>query len=346
MPTISSMVQKNDMVANLSYRYFKLDSEAANDSVLVSAPIQTNVNFLKSDFGGQPALTTLVENYSADKDEFQSKIQDKLDSLQESSEKLKDSVKEDTENNSETSETEKSPTSNLSKLGEFAKDNVPPRAKILVFQPRQEKNSEDRTEEITNQLENLRERKLEEKRRQDKIIEFAENYLVNDEEKSQEEDSSETPKTSEENTVERVQNMVRSYNSVVSYLNENRAVSDKISALASNFNTTHSLQSSLSSIGISANASGELTVDPQRLLSALEDNSDRVISILGSTGLTGQMNKSVSLANYQSENLFPTIEEYSREEKVELWEQLYSARTTNTANYAQHKAGNILNMFT
>lgn len=344
MPTINSMVQRNDMLANVSYRYFKSDSEAAEKSMLISAPIKTSADFLKSDFGGQPALTNLVENYSADREDFQEKIQDKLDSLQESSERLKDSVQEDTEKISATSE-ENSAGSNLSTLKEFAKDNVPPRAKILTFQPRQEKT--DNTSEVADQLEKIRERRAEEKAQRDRITEFAENYLTADKEEDDGEGMlDETPKTSEENTVERVQNMVRSYNSVLSYLNENRDMSNKISALASNFNAGEVLQNSLSSIGISSDASGELKVDTARLLNALEENPDRVISLLGSTGLSGQLDRSVSLANHQSGNLFPTIDEYAGEEKFEQWEYLYAANNTTTANYAQERPRNILNTFT
>jgi len=346
MPTISSMVQRNDMIANVSYRYFKLDSEAAEKSVLVNAPIKTNVDFLKSDFGGQPALTNLVENYSADREDFQSKIQDKLDSLQESSEKLKDSVQEDSETSSATAADDKKTSSNLATLGEFAKDNVPPRAKILTFQPKQEKADSDKTSEVTDQLEKVRERKAEEKAQRDRIVEFAENYLVAEQEDEEDGIFSETPKTSEENTVERVQNIVRNYNSVVSYLNENRDMSNRMSALASNFNTGEVLQNSLSSIGINENAAGELTVDTQQLLNALEENPDRVISLLGSTGLTGQLDRNVSLANHQGDNLFPTLDEYAGEEQFQQWEYLYAARDTSTANYAQERSRKFLNMFT
>ena len=345
MPTVNSMVQRNDMIANVSYRYFKLDNEAAEKSVLIDAPIKANVSFLKSDFGGQPALTNLVENYSADREDFQSKIQDKLDSLQKSSAELKDSVQEDSETNSAASEEKTS--SNLATLGEFAKDNVPPRAKILTFQPKQDDSIKNqRTEEFENQLEKIRERRAEEKNLRDSFSEFAENYLVAEDADDEDGLFSETPKTSEENTVERVQNIVRNYNSVVSYLNENRDMSDRISALASNFGNTETLQSALSSIGITANSDGELKVDSAQLLNALEENPNKVTSVLGSTGLTGQLNRSVTLANHQSDKLFPTLDEYAGEEKFQQWEYLYAAKNTSTADYAQERSKKLLNMFT
>ena len=89
-----------------------------------------------------------------------------------------------------------------------------------------------------------------------------------------------------------------------------------------------------------------MSVDENELTSALENNSENVNAVLGNEGLAGRLDKTVNLANYQGENLFPTIDEYTGEEKIESWEQLYSAQTMTTANYAQKKAGNILNMFT
>ena len=179
MPTINSMVQRNNLLTDVSYRYFKLDMDASEKSVLVGGAIQTNADFLKSDFSGQPAITELVENYSAEKEDFHNNIQDKLDSLQESTERLKNSVQVEEENqaaaetsnatedtsssSSKTSGEEKEVGSTLSTLGNFAKNNVPPRAKILAFQPAEsiEKNNrrerKETAERIERQLEKLRE---------------------------------------------------------------------------------------------------------------------------------------------------------------------------------------------
>jgi len=338
MPTISSMVQKNDMIANLSYRYFKLDNEAASQSVLVSTPIQTNSDFLKSNFGGEPALTTLVENYSADKNDFRSNIQDRLESLQESSEKLRESVKEDDK---------ESPSTNLSTLSEFSKDNVPPRAKILTFQPNQAKeNNHEKSEQMIEQAKKIREDKAAElkKAQRDSFKDFAENYLVAEKEENSEEQKETQSK--ENSKIVSIQDFVRDYNSTLSYLNQNRGVSNRVSALASNFNRNDDLNKSLSNIGISVKESGELSVDEKELTNALQNKSEDVNAALGNQGLAGRLDKTVNLANYQGENLFPTIEEYTREDKFESWEQLYSAQTMTTANYARNKAGNILNMFT
>ena len=350
MPTINSMVQRNNLLANVSHRYFKLDMDAADKSVLVGGAIRTSANFLKSDFGGQPALTNLVENYSADREDFQSQMQDKLISLQESSDKLKTSVQEE-ENSSasetstqasseKTSEVEGNPT--LSTLENFAKGNVPPRAKILSFQPQTKKVESDNNEKIEQQIEKMREENLKSKNSdRNNVIEFAKNYLESDEksEKNMQIEIEDGEKVSA------VKSFVREFNSTLSYLEENSSISNKVSTLASNFNNSEKLNPALREIGISITSSGKLSVNEKILEYAIEKNPEAVTMLLGDGGLAGQLDRVLGLANNQGENLFPTINEYSGAEEFEAWENLYSAQNFMTANYAQEKSGKILNMF-
>ena len=350
MPTISSILQKNDMLANVSHRYFKLDTDAADKSVLIGAAVRTSADFQKSDFGGQPALTNLVENYSAEKENFHSTMQDKLISLQESSDKLKDSVQEDSEKISststaeETESEEKENRSALSTLGNFAKNNIPPRAKILQFPQMMSRSDNDKTEEIEKQVEKLREEKAEtlKNSNRDSFKDFAENYLVKDEDKGM----LQPFEVGEDDKISAVKNFVRDFNSTLSYLNENRSMSNRISALAETFNGTEELSASLKEIGITVTSSGRLSVNEEILEHAIERNPEAVTSLLGDGGLAGQLDRVLNLANYQGENLFPTINEYAGEEEFESWEYLYSAQTMTTANYTQDRAKNLLNTFT
>ncbi len=309
MPTINSMVLRNSTIASVSNKYFRADTEAAQESILISAPLKTNSDFLKSDFGGQPALTTMVENYSAEKDDFKTKMQDKLESLRASSDKLQETVGKDSAETvaEKTSDTEI--TTTLSKLGEFTKDNVPPRAKILAFQPKTE-------------------------RRDDEQIDF-ERYLETDETDEIEKQEEPVEKPSDNPKIASIQDFVRSYNSTVSYLNENRAVSDKISTLADNFENSR-INQSLGNIGISVNAQGRLSVNEDKLSTALEDDSAQV------NELVGRINKVINLAGYRSENLFPTIEEYADKNDFEDWEQLYSAKNPVTVDYSKSSSGKLL----
>ena len=350
MPTINSIVQKNNLLADVSHRYFKLNTEAADKSVLVGAAIRTNADFLKSDFSGQPALTTMIENYTAEKDDFNSTIQDKLISLQESSDKLKDSVQEDSEKVSSTSTAEKTASeedngSTLSTLKNFAKDNVPPRAKILAFPQRNARNDNDKSEEIEKQIEKLREEKAEalKNSKRDSFSDFAEKYLEADDDKK---GMLPEIEITEGEKISAVKSFVRDYNSALSYLNENRNMSNKISALASTFNDTEELSVALKEIGITISSSGKLSINEEILQNAIERDPNAVTSLLGDGGLAGQLDRALSLANYQGENLFPTLDEYAGEDEFESWEYLYFARTMNTADYSQDRAKNLLNTFT
>ena len=351
MPTINSMLQKNNLIANVSQRYFKLDMDAADKSVLVGGVIRTGANFLKSDFGGQPALTNLIENYSADREDFQERIQDKLDTLQESSDKLKNSVQEEEKISSEAEKTSSSnsakisdkESSTLSNFNKVANEKISPRAKILEFKP-QTKEVEDNSEKDSEQDEKVREEKLNSaKSKQSNVIEFAKNYLVSDDEDKQ----GMLPefKFAEDEKISAVKNFVRDFNATLSYLNENSSMSNKISALASNFSGSEELSASLKEIGIDISSYGKLTVNEPILKSAIERNPEAVSELLGNGGLAGQLDRVLNLANYQSENLFPTIEQYTGDEEFEAWENLYAMQNFSTANYAQQKSGKILNMF-
>ena len=110
-------------------------------------------------------MTNLVENYSAEKENFHSTMQDKLISLQESSDKLKDSVQEDSEKISststaeETESEEKENRSALSTLGNFAKNNIPPRAKILQFPQMMSRSDNDKPKKLKSKSKNSAKKK-------------------------------------------------------------------------------------------------------------------------------------------------------------------------------------------
>lgn len=299
MPTIGSIARQNDMLASVSQKFFRTDMKAADDSLLVGSVIRTSADFLKSEFGGQPALTNMVENYREEKDSFSSNFRDAMDSLQKSSDKLKDSVQtEETETGEENSAAAANPP--LSTLQEFAKNNIPPQERTAVRPSDSEKNFQARFQQAREvREENQNSALTAPPAPKDNFKEFAENYLVADEEASAEEISSQNS----DGRLESVQNFVRDYNSAVSYLNENRGISNRVSALANNFGSDENLTRSLSNIGIDVNSSGELSVNETALANALDEDAEGVGALLGSQGLAGQLDRSVNLANSQSENL-------------------------------------------
>lgn len=332
MPTVSSITRQSDMVAQLSHKLFRLDMAAANDSILVGAPIKIGADFLKSEFGGQPGLTTMVENYKTDKSNFGADLKDAISTLQKSADNLKNSVQSEPAEEvsaeevatSSTSNSNANSNANLATLGEFAKNNVPPHEKSNFGQAdlRAQNNSAARQQQ--EQAQRISQR--------DYMKEFAENYLVA--EKNQNVSEQEDVQTDQDERLNAVQNFVRDYNNAAQYLNEN------------SLNKNEELKNSLSEIGISVNSSGELSVDTKTLADALQNDSENVGKVLGSDGLAGQIDRETQRLNRQGENLFPSIVDYAGQKNSDRAESLYSAKNMMTAAYANFNAGNLLNRFT
>ena len=330
MPTVGSITRQTEMLGQLSHKLFRLDMAAADNSILVGGAIETGANLLQSEFGGQPALTTMVENYTEEKSAFRSEIQDAMNNLQKSSEQLKNSVQSESGASSqevsaseESGETETSanPSQEVSRNSTSSQErNIFSRATVERSQVRQEPvRPEPRTE--------------------NNFQKFAENYLVSEDDDEQENSAEQAEK--QDDRLTSVQNFIRDYNNAVSYLNENK-FSQKISPL----NQNDELTKSLNEIGISVNSSGELSVDEKTLSAALQNNSEKVGATLGSDGLAGQLEKEVDRVNQQSENLFPSIVDYANQRETNLSESLYSARNPATASYYGINAGNLINTFT
>ena len=332
MPTVGSITRQTEMLGQLSHKLFRLDMAAADNSILVGGAIETGANLLQSEFGGQPALTTMVENYTEEKSAFRSEIQDAMNNLQRSSEQLKNSVQSESGASSqevsaseESGETETSanPSQEVSRNNTSSQErNIFSRATVERAQVRQEQvRPEPRTE--------------------NNFQKFAENYLVSEDDEDEQENSAEQAE-SQDDRLTSVQNFVRDYNNAVSYLNENK-FSQKISPLSQN----DELTKSLNEIGISVNSSGELSVDEKTLSAALQNNSEKVGETFGSDGLAGQLEKEVDRVNQRSENLFPSIVDYANQRETDLAaESLYSARNMSTAAYYGVHAGNLINTFT
>lgn len=329
MPTVSSTIRQTEMLGQLSHRLFRLDAAAADKSILVGGAIETNANFLQSEFGGQPALTTMVENYTEEKSAFRSEIRDAMDNLQKSAEQLKNSVQSTGESSQEVSSAEESgeTESTATVSTQSAKNSI----------ASQERNVSVRAERSQNRQEQVRQ----ESKPEDNFQKFAENYLVSDEDEDDEQENSTSQAENQDDRLTSVQNFVRDYNNAVSYLNENN-----LSSPLSSLNQNNELTQSLNEIGISVNSSGELSVDEKTLSEALQNNSEKVNSALGNNGLTGQLDRNVDRLNQQSENLFPTIIDYANQQERNLSESLYSARNMATAAYYGINAGNLINTFT
>jgi hypothetical protein len=327
MPTVNSIVSQANMVAHLSTKFFPGNREAANQSLLVAPGYGNFFNFLKSEFGGQPALTTLIENYSNNRETFSENFRENLESLQESSNKVKESAEseaaenknedtaeiKDTDNDKNTGET-------LSTLGEFANGNIPPELRNLANIPLQPAANSGSEPPQKNSLQD-----------------FAKNYLTAETPKN----NDNTSNADENSLISEVRNLVNDFNATKSYLDENRGVSNRMAALADNFNNSK-LNGSLNNIGISTNSEGFLSLNESTFNDALNNDSESVNSALGSEGLAGKLEKNIELANFQGDRLFTSIMDFANKNAQDETESLYS----NNAAYAKENTPRLFTMFT
>ena len=213
-----------------------------------------------------------------------------------------------------------------------------------------------RTEELANAT---RERAQTQRERTER---FAQEYLVSEDQArttqartTEREVIQNLDETRDENAnaaLSNVRNLVNRFNDAITYFNENRGVSDRMSALAGSFGRTENFAEPLNAVGITVNENGRLTVNETRLADALNENSANVNALLGRNGLAGRLDRNIELATSQRDNLFPSVTDYVNNvdnvnnRRDELTESLYAAQLNQTAALARENPSNFVNMFT
>lgn len=142
--------------------------------------------------------------------------------------------------------------------------------------------------------------------------------------------------------IKNIKNLVSDYNDALDFFSDNKEVSNRASALATEFADTTYRSGQYEAIGITVDSkTGALSVDEDKLATALTTESDRVENTLGSNGLAGKAESHVSLANFQKDKIFPTATQmFGNETKAA---SLYTGSTLlNISSYAT--TGNLLNM--
>lgn len=330
-------------------------------SWITAGVIQTSSNLIRSDHTGRPTITNFINNYREMRENFAETLRENMKALREASEQLRDSRKdaetqenERSRNSEETQpQREDEPRTSLSTLDDFATGNVPPQEQNIananaeriaagITDQRNAQNESERGQSINRPIVRTN---LAPRRQQDRITEFAQNYLTPE---------NETPKGSaiaridENDRLGMLEGLVREYNTALSYLNENRGMSNRMSALANRFSNGGDLAEALGNIGISVNEFGALSINEQRLAAALDRNSEGVNEVLGDRGLAGRLERNVNIADRQGANLFPTITEYleeQEEQREDEAESLYTLGMFNTATYSRNN-NRLFNVFT
>ena len=323
MPTVGSVVSQASQVVGLSSKLFGGNRALANSSMMLQPALNTFANFLKSDFGGQPAITNLVENYNNNRETFSETMRENMETLQEASDKVKASSQNEGENATPEVvdvDSDNNTGAALSTLGEFANGNIPPAERNIALAVKPKVAPRPEPTESNNNLQK-----------------FANEYLT-----AEKSFTKTAPNPSEDSRVTDVRNLVQNFNSTKSYLDENRSVSSRMAALADNFGGNEKLNNSLNEIGISVNSQGFLALNESAFTSALNNNSEGVSSALGSNGLAGQLDRNINLANYQGDKLFTSITDFANNQRQDDAESLYG----NNANYAQENSPRIFAMLT
>ena len=138
-----------------------------------------------------------------------------------------------------------------------------------------------------------------------------------------------------------VQTFVDDYNSSIKFLNDNSAVSGRVSRLANNFSDATYRSADYSSVGINVKSDGTLEIDEEKLANSIANDPSKVSRLVGSDGLAAKAETHVSQANSQRDNLFPSAQSM-------LGDQLSTAALYTGGTYAKMSAmsnvGNLINM--
>lgn len=116
--------------------------------------------------------------------------------------------------------------------------------------------------------------------------------------------------TSTDTMINKIKSFASDYNKTVDILNANSKLSNKISNLAESFSSPKYNSRAFDSIGISVSNKGTLTIDEDKLATALTNNSSKVNELLG--GNNGLANKTAlkadsSMANASNLIDFPKL---------------------------------------
>ena len=141
--------------------------------------------------------------------------------------------------------------------------------------------------------------------------------------------------------IDTVKNFVSDYNSAVKFFGDNSAVSKRVEMVSTTFGDTTYRASSYSTIGLTTNTDGSLSINEAQLANAIVNDPGKVSSVLGKDGLAGKAESHISFANSQADKLFPTAQEM-------LGDQLDTAALYTGKAYrnmaAMSNMGNLINM--
>lgn len=123
------------------------------------------------------------------------------------------------------------------------------------------------------------------------------------------EDGSKTYSDGLKNAIKNVKQLVSDYNDALDLTSDYSSVGKRMESLHKSFADTTYRADTYKQLGISVDSkTGKMTVDEDKLATALTENGDRVKTALGANGLAGKAEQHLTQANNQSEQLFPSMQ--------------------------------------
>ena len=150
------------------------------------------------------------------------------------------------------------------------------------------------------------------------------------------------PKT-DEDSVGTVETFANRYNTLTEFLKENKDVSERASSITSALKDASRSVGAFSAIGITADANGKLHVNATRLAASLKDRPESVEYVLGKGGLAGRAKKSIKLAAFNQDKLFPSVSSAMGREDNPT-KSMYSPKAVAAQNDFQDR-GSMLNLY-
>ncbi|MBQ5502296.1 MAG: hypothetical protein IIT82_06270 [Selenomonas sp.] len=123
------------------------------------------------------------------------------------------------------------------------------------------------------------------------------------------EDGSKTYSDGLKNAIKNVKQLVSDYNDALDLTSDYSSVGKRMESLHKSFADTTYRADTYKQLGISVDSkTGKMTVDEDKLATALTENGDRAKTALGANGLAGKAEQHLTQANNQSEHLFPSMQ--------------------------------------
>ncbi len=123
------------------------------------------------------------------------------------------------------------------------------------------------------------------------------------------EDGTKTYSDSLKSAIKNVKQLVSDYNDALDLTSDYSSVGKRMESLHKSFADTTYRADTYKQLGITVDSkTGKMTVDEDKLATALTENGDRVKNALGANGLAGKAEQHLAQANNQGDKLFPSLQ--------------------------------------